>query len=134
MSPALSWCGVPQHAATLVLVIEDEDVPLPRPLMHTVAILTAGVDHLDEGALAPGTPGIRFFRTALGRGYFGPRPIPGHGTHHYRFHLFALSTAVPDDVRTARELLHVMSGSVIARGVLTGTYCRPHPAFGCPES
>jgi phosphatidylethanolamine-binding protein (PEBP) family uncharacterized protein len=110
-----------------VLIIEDDDVPLPRPLLHTVAVLGAGINQLGDGALAAGSPDIRFFRTLLGRGYFGPRPIPGHGPHQYRFHLIALSAAVPDGVRTVRALLRAMRTSAIARGVITGTYQRRHP-------
>ncbi|MEN4475467.1 YbhB/YbcL family Raf kinase inhibitor-like protein [Mycolicibacterium cosmeticum] len=125
VSPPLRWSGVPEHTAALVLVIEDEDVPLPRPLMHTVAVLDPAVGQLDEGSLQPGTPGLRFLKTPLGYGYSGPRPIPGHGTHHYRFSLFALSRPVPHDVTTTRRLMNIIRASGTARGVLTGTYERP---------
>jgi phosphatidylethanolamine-binding protein (PEBP) family uncharacterized protein len=54
----------------------------------------------------------------------GPRPIPGHGPHHYRFHVFALDRAIPDGVTTAKALLAGMAGHVLARGALTGTYER----------
>ena len=73
ISPALRWSGVPANTAALVLIIEDDDVPLPHPLMHTIAILTPDVDQIDEGALQPGTPGMRFIKTPLGHGYSGPR-------------------------------------------------------------
>lgn len=126
ISPALRWSGVPQGTAALVLIIEDDDVPLPRPLMHTIAVLTPDMDHIDEGALRPGARGIRFIRTALGHGYSGPRPIPGHGLHHYRFYLFAMNTPVPDDVTTRNGLLRALPDRVTARGVLTGTHQRPH--------
>lgn len=134
VSPALSWRGVPKDTAALAFIIQDDDVPLPRPLTHTAAVLGPGIDHLDEGALAAGAPDIRFLRTLLGRGYLGPRPIPGHGTHHYRFHLIALNAAVPDDVRTVGALLHAIRTSAIARGVLTGTYQRPPRSFGSLEN
>ena len=124
ISPALRWSGVPQSTAALVLIIEDDDVPLPRPLMHTIAVLTPDIDHIDEGALRPGAPGIRFIKTALGLRYSGPRPIPGHGPHHYRFYLFATNTPVPDDVTTRNSLLKALRDSVTARGVLTGTHQR----------
>ena len=58
------------------------------------------------------------------RGYAGPRPIPGHGPHHYRFHVFAIDDTIPDAVTTAKALLARMRGHVLARGVLTGTYER----------
>jgi hypothetical protein len=68
---------------------------------------------------------MRFIRADLGnRGYAGPRPIPGHGTHHYRFHVLAIDEPIPDTVTTAKALLAAMSGHVLARGALTGTYER----------
>ncbi|WP_029106350.1 YbhB/YbcL family Raf kinase inhibitor-like protein [Mycobacterium sp. URHD0025] len=122
VSPPLRWAGVPERTAALVLIIEDEDVPLPRPLMHTVAVLDPSLDHLDEGSLQPGTTGLRFIKTMLGYGYSGPRPIPGHGVHHYRFYLFAVGSPVPDAVTTIGGVTSVIRDSVTARGVLTGSY------------
>jgi len=125
-SPHLSWTGVPSTTRQLVLIIDDVDVPLPRPLFHTVAVIDPGVAQVDTGALQPGTAGIRFIPGDLRhRGYAGPRPIPGHGPHRYRFHVLALDELVPEHVTTAKALLKQMAGHVLARGVLTGTYERP---------
>lgn len=125
VSPALRWAGPPTETEQLVLIIDDVDVPLHRPLLHTIAVIDPTLDRVAVGALLPGTSGMRFIRADLGRrGYAGPRPIPGHGPHHYRFHVFALDRAIPDSVTTARALLAGMSGHVLARGVLTGTYER----------
>jgi phosphatidylethanolamine-binding protein (PEBP) family uncharacterized protein len=123
-SPALRWSGVPDGTAALVLIVEDDDVPLPRPLMHTIAILEPQLDHIEEGALQPTGTGIRFIKTVLGQGYSGPRPIPGHGCHHYRFHLFALGNPVPASIRSKRRLLQVIRQYATARGTLTGVYQR----------
>ena len=125
-SPQLRWTGVPPATRQLVLIIDDVDVPLPRPLLHTVAVIEPGVQDVGTGALQPGTSGIRFIPGDLGHPrYAGPRPIPGHGPHRYRFHVLALDEPVPDHVGTAKALLRQMAGHVIARGVLTGTYERP---------
>jgi phosphatidylethanolamine-binding protein (PEBP) family uncharacterized protein len=125
ISPPLRWHGPPPETRQLVLVIDDVDVPLPRPLLHTVAVLEPTLDGVDAGGLRPGAAGIRFVRADLGhRGYAGPRPIPGHGPHHYRFHVFAIDKPIPDNVTTAKALLAAMAGHVLARGVLTGTYER----------
>ncbi|OBH05581.1 phosphatidylethanolamine-binding protein [Mycobacterium sp. E2699] len=124
-SPPLRWNGLPPGARQLVLIIDDVDVPLPRPLLHTIAVLEPTLDGLAPGSLRPGTAGIRFIRADLGRrGYAGPRPIPGHGPHRYRFQVFAIDERVSDTVTTARALLSAMSGHVLARGTLTGTYER----------
>jgi Raf kinase inhibitor-like YbhB/YbcL family protein len=124
-SPQLRWTGLPAQARQLVLIIDDVDVPLPRPLLHTVAVIEPGVQDVETGALQPGAAGMRFIPGSLGhRGYAGPRPIPGHGPHHYRFHVFALDAPIPDHVATAKALLKQMAGHVLAHGVLTGTYER----------
>jgi hypothetical protein len=125
ISPPLRWTGLPSGTRQVVLIIDDVDVPLPRPLLHTIAVIEPTVDGVASGGLQPGTSGMRFIRADLGhRAYAGPRPIPGHGPHHYRFHVFAIDRAIPEDVTTARALLAAMSGHVLARGVLTGTYER----------
>jgi Raf kinase inhibitor-like YbhB/YbcL family protein len=133
-SPQLRWTGLPPETRQLVLIMDDVDVPLPRPLLHTVAVIEPGVAELGTDALQPGTAGVRFIPGDLrNRGYAGPRPIPGHGPHRYRFQVFALDEPMPDHVTTAKALLKQMAGHVLARGVLTGTYERPHrgaPAAG----
>jgi len=124
-SPQLSWTGLPPQTRQVVLIIDDIDVPLPRPLLHTVAVIDPGVAHVDTSALQPGTEGIRFIPGSLRhRGYAGPRPIPGHGPHRYRFLVFALDQPIPDGVATTKALLKQMAGRVLARGTLTGTYER----------
>jgi Raf kinase inhibitor-like YbhB/YbcL family protein len=124
-SPHLRWDGLPPGTRQVVLIIDDVDVPLPRPLLHTVAVIDPTVVSVAPGSLQPGTAGIRFIRADLGhRGYAGPRPIPGHGPHHYRFHVFAIDQPIADSVTTSKALLGAMAGRVLARGVLTGTYDR----------
>jgi phosphatidylethanolamine-binding protein (PEBP) family uncharacterized protein len=124
-SPPLRWEGLPPDTRQVVLIIDDVDVPLPRPLLHTIAVIDPTLDGVAAGALQPGTAGMRFIRADLGhRGYAGPRPIPGHGRHHYRFHVFAIDEPISDSVSTAKALLAATSGHVLARGVLTGTYDR----------
>jgi Raf kinase inhibitor-like YbhB/YbcL family protein len=124
-SPPLHWSGLPPQTRQVVLIIDDVDVPLPRPLLHTIAVIDPTPDGVDAGALQPGTTGMRFIRADLGhRGYAGPRPIPGHGPHHYRFQVFAIDEPIAGNVTSAKALLAAMSGHVLARGVLTGTYER----------
>ncbi len=124
-SPHLRWDGLPPETRQVVLIIDDVDVPLPRPLLHTVAVIDPTVDSVAAGSLQPGTDGIRFIRADLGHhGYAGPRPIPGHGPHHYRFHVFAIDQPIAESVTTSKALLGAMAGRVLAHGMLTGTYER----------
>ncbi len=77
-SPALRWSGgVPQGTEALVLIIEDDDVPLPRPLMHTIAILEPQRDHIDEDALVAPSTDFRFIKnTAWAWILRAPPPYP----------------------------------------------------------
>jgi len=125
-SPQLSWTELPAETRQVVLIIDDVDVPLPRPLLHTVVVIDPAVQNIDAAALQPATAGLRFIPGSLGhRGYAGPRPIPDHGPHHYRFLMFALDQPISDGVATSKALLKQMAGRVLARGTLTGTYERP---------
>ncbi|MBA0045111.1 YbhB/YbcL family Raf kinase inhibitor-like protein [Mycobacteroides sp. LB1] len=126
ISPTLRWSRIPSASAQLVLLIDDIDVPLPKPLIHSAAVLQPSTAGIEAGGLRRGEAGVRIVPTRLAKdGYSGPRPIRGHGPHHYRFHLLASDIPVPENVNTVRALLTVLTGRVIARGQLTGTYERP---------
>ncbi|MFG2779944.1 YbhB/YbcL family Raf kinase inhibitor-like protein [Streptomyces prunicolor] len=133
LSPHLAWTPLPPGTAQLLLVVEDIDVPIPKPAVHCLALIDPATGHLEPGALSarqPG-PGVRILRSTIGRGYHGPAPIKGHGPHHYVFELFALSAAVdsasgmaPVDRARPRALLPTVTAPVLARGRLTGVYER----------
>jgi phosphatidylethanolamine-binding protein (PEBP) family uncharacterized protein len=125
ISPALNWVGVPSGTTALLLLMDDVDVPLRTPLFHSGAVLDPTLTGLLEGEFRSGTSGVRIVPTMLSKtGYSGPRPIPGHGPHRYRFHLLATSQPVPDDAGSVKAMLAALAGKVTARGMLTGTYER----------
>jgi Raf kinase inhibitor-like YbhB/YbcL family protein len=131
LSPQLAWSAPPEGTAELLLVVEDADVPMPRPFVHCLALIEPQVREVPSGGLAAGKPaaGVRVLRSGMGRGYLGPEPIKGHGPHRYLFQLFALATAAiggEADVEQARPraLLSAISGPVLAKGRLTGLYER----------
>jgi hypothetical protein len=124
LSPPLDWTGVPRGAEELVLIVQDPDAPLPRPITHLIAYAvdpTAG--GVEEAALEPGRAGlIRFGRI----GYQGPRPVAGHGPHRYVFQMFALARLIHFDSPPDLEaVVAAMEGVALARGQLTGRYERP---------
>lgn len=122
-SPALTWADLPAGTAELVLVMEDIDVPVRTPVVHTVALLPATLTGIARGGLADAS--VRFLAVMMGRtGYQGPRPIPGHGPHRYRFHLYALDAPLPASVQRARDLPDAAAGHVLAVGTVTGTYAK----------
>jgi Raf kinase inhibitor-like YbhB/YbcL family protein len=121
-SPPLAWGAVPEETRSIALVMEDVDVPFPRPLVHVIAYaIDPGTTELPAGALEA-------TRTALGYNgagrlaYLAPAPIPGHGPHHYVFTLLAVDY-VPrfDQSPTRGRLLDAIAGHVVALGELTGT-------------
>ncbi|HEY0532054.1 MAG TPA: YbhB/YbcL family Raf kinase inhibitor-like protein [Actinoplanes sp.] len=120
LSPALAWTGVPAGTQQLLFILEDIDVPMSRPALHTIALLDPAVSALAEGELKAG-PSIRFIPAQRGnQRYFGPRPLPGHGVHHYGFHLYALDRALPDPPAGIGDVLNAVAGHVLADGFLEG--------------
>jgi Raf kinase inhibitor-like YbhB/YbcL family protein len=129
VSPALAWGDVPPATRHLVLVIEDPDAPTPRPVVHTIATIIPDLTELAEGALSGerAPSGVAFYRGSLGsNGYNGPRPVPGHGPHRYAFQLFALDAhlGLDSSTSTPRSVFAAMTGKVVARGRIDGTYER----------
>ncbi|GAB2476140.1 YbhB/YbcL family Raf kinase inhibitor-like protein [Xylanimonas ulmi] len=107
VSPALDWSPAPAGTAQLLFVMEDPDVPAPRPIVHSLAVFDAGVTGVGEGG--------------LGR-YSGPRALPGHGPHVYGLHVFALDRVVVEPGARPRffDVVRRARGHVIARGALFG--------------
>ncbi|WP_275411831.1 YbhB/YbcL family Raf kinase inhibitor-like protein [Winogradskya humida] len=124
IAPALAWSGIPAGTAQLLFILEDIDVPMTHPGLHTIALLDpATTPGLAEGDLTPDNKAIRYAPCVRGRtGYLGPRPLPGHGLHHYGFHLYALSTPVPADhpLTGLPDVLTAVSGHVLAAAFLEG--------------
>lgn len=126
VSPPLAWSAVPGCAVELVLIVEDPDAPLPRPIVHALA---SGIDphwrDLAEGALnAESTTPCNGIAAFGRRGYLGPKPVPGHGVHRYVFQLFAVDAPSRLGDRSDRAAaIDAMAGHVVAAGTLTGT-CR----------
>ena len=132
LCPPLRWEGLPPQTQSVVLLVEDADVPLPRPLVHLIVhSIPPERSEFGEGEIPlrlMGTAhdGWACGRNALGRpGWTAPTPPPGHGPHRYAFQVFALNArprfAYPPG-RTA--LLRTIRPSLIAQGRLIGTYER----------
>ncbi|RST15914.1 YbhB/YbcL family Raf kinase inhibitor-like protein [Streptomyces sp. WAC05374] len=118
VSPALSWSGVPEGTAELLLLCEDPDAP-SGTFLHW---LVTGIDPACDGVDTGGTPrGGRDHGNGYGgRGWGGPQPPAGDTAHRYLFHLYALPEPVdlPDragagDVHAAVDERHLASGTLI---------------------
>jgi phosphatidylethanolamine-binding protein (PEBP) family uncharacterized protein len=123
VSPPLTWGALPAGTQDVVLILEDLDTPTATPGIHTIAAFAPQGDGLAEGALTPTDPGIQFVPNHRGRAdYVGPRPLPGHGPHRYRFHLYALDNHV--DLSRLTDMAQVpalLAGQVLASGMTMGT-------------
>jgi Raf kinase inhibitor-like YbhB/YbcL family protein len=128
ISPPLSWSGTPQGTGSLVLVVEDPDAP-PGTFRHWVVFDLPAASHgLDPGYSANRpAPALHQARNDFGTvGYGGPCPPRGHGTHHYRFRLLAISRPTLD-VRSPTAASGVLSAAqsyVIQQAEFVGTYHR----------
>lgn len=132
LSPQLSWTNAPERTVEFALICDDPDAPTPEPWVHWVIYKIPGtVSELPEGLpqdLILGKPvsasqGKNSWISGRVYGYRGPDPPRGHGTHHYRFTLYALDT--PLDLEPGAEkdqLLEAMHGKILASAEYTGTY------------
>lgn len=120
-NPALEFSGVPAKAQSLVLIMDDPDVPktmIPSGefvhwLLWDLAPTAKGIA---EGA---GTSGIN----GMGRpGYMGP--CPPDRSHRYFFKLYALDTKITAPIKTKAELVKAMEGHILAQAELMGNYER----------
>jgi phosphatidylethanolamine-binding protein (PEBP) family uncharacterized protein len=103
--------------------VVDLDNPDTVPGIHTIAVFAPVKGGLPEGALTPDDPRFQFLPNRRRQAkYAGPRPLPGHGTHRYRFHLYALDTDIDlTKVAGIQAVPSALAGHVLASGTLTGT-------------
>lgn len=128
LAPPLAWSGVPPDAQSLVLIIEDPDVPDPRAPRRTwvhwvLYNLPPTSSGLPEGVTVKDLPqgtreGLNDWKRT---GYGGP--CPPIGRHRYFHRLYALERMLPDlGAPTKAALLAAMQGHVLEQAELVGTY------------
>jgi Raf kinase inhibitor-like YbhB/YbcL family protein len=121
VSPPLAWLGVPSEAKAVALVVDDPDAPRGTFVHWVLLDLAPGTRSLAEGSVPAGA---RQATNSAGKAtYFGP--CPPSGTHHYRFTVYALTSATGLPTGAAlNQALEAIDTSAIARGRLVGTYAR----------
>src|SRR5207249_4461685 len=117
------------EARELALIVDDPDAPRDEPFVHWVMYnIPAEQSDLPEAIKgkfeSPG--GAMQGKNSFGKiGYGGPAPPPGHGTHHYHFHLYALDQPLQTKgALDKKALLAAISGHVIDEGEIIATYER----------
>jgi hypothetical protein len=126
VSPPLSWSNPPGGTRAFALICHDPDAPLVSPgsygFVHWVLYnIPASVTEVPE-AVTGFTEGTSNFGR---RGYGGPMPPEGHGTHHYFFWLLALDTELDLEAGLSLwELCERIEPHVKGMNRLVGTYSR----------
>jgi Raf kinase inhibitor-like YbhB/YbcL family protein len=127
-SPHIAWSGAPPETRSYAIVVHDPDAPTGTGFFHWVAFDIPGdATELPEGAGASGAATHKHGHTDFGTtAYGGPAPPPGHGPHHYNFHVYALDVPeVGANANTTAALLRfLMLGHIVGEGAITGMYER----------
>ena len=135
--PTLNWTLPPSILASSVkeylLVIEDADAPLPKPITHAIfykipgsktTIAQEDIEKTGKGNELKG--GFRYGKNLRGTAYGGPKPLRGHGEHRYFYQVIALGEALDagkmSKVATKEELGRELSmeGRVLGWGEWVG--------------
>lgn len=128
LSPPLSITGVPKVARSLVLIVEDPDVPkalradgnFTHWLIFNIPPETTSIP---EGARI----GVLGANTGGDAQYTGPCPPPEYEptTHRYMFKLYSLDTELPLKTGASKEDVEaLMQNHILLTAELTGTYSR----------
>lgn len=127
-SPPLRFADVPAAVKELVLICDDPDA---EDFVHWVVYGIPGncaelPGGLQKSKVLDMPKGARQGKNDFDEvGYGGPMPPPGSGVHRYRFTVYAVDQATSLEGGASRtEVLKAISGHVIAKGELTGTYER----------
>jgi Raf kinase inhibitor-like YbhB/YbcL family protein len=121
VSPPLAWTGPPAGTKAYALVVDDPDAPSGTFTHWLLADIAAEEHAIAEGQSA-GIPGKNDFRRV---GYRGPCPPKGHGRHHYRFHLHALSGPLGlTKGFNRRSVDAALRGRILGTAMLNGWYER----------
>ena len=128
VSPPLTFEDIPENAASLVLIMDDPDVPTAvrpeRNFDHWVLFnIPPETREIAEGASA-GTPGVN---GAGESAYTGPCPPPQYEPkeHRYFFRLYALDTELSlSEGTTKAAVLEAIKSHILKEAELMGTYSR----------
>jgi len=110
VSPHLKWSGAPKGTKSFAITAYDPDAPTGSGWWHwqvvnipsNVMELSAGSGNTKKELTPEGS--MQIVNDFGSRGFGGACPPPGHGVHHYRFTVHALSVdklSLPEDASGA---------------------------------
>jgi len=131
LSPPLVWSGVPEGTKSLVLIMDDPDIP-------EVFKKSRGIDSFDHWTLfnilpetreiaEGGVVGTAGLNSAGNNKYTGPCPPPEYEPkeHRYIFVLYALSGILQfNKLPTKQQVLEALTSHLLAKAELVGRYSR----------
>lgn len=126
ISPPLEWQDAPRNTRSFALVVEDPDAPKGTFRHWAIYNVSPAYQGLGEDSGTPKTgASLEMAVNDFGhRGYDGPQPPHGHGSHHYHFRLLALD--VPELSLPAqagiKELMDAAQPHVIAQAETVGIF------------
>jgi Raf kinase inhibitor-like YbhB/YbcL family protein len=123
ISPPLFIEEVPKAAKSLVLIMDDPDVPayIRKDQMFDHWVIFNMDPHTKELKAGMKPPGIEGKNSSGQNGYIGP--CPPDREHRYFFKLYALDTLLKlsNDV-SKKDVEEAMQGHILAEAVLMGRY------------
>lgn len=125
LSPDLTWTKPPATAKSIAVTCEDPDAPGGtwfHWILFDLPTTTSGLkQNLAKKDVLPGG-GVQGKNDFGKIGYNGPFPPKGE-EHHYHFKVFALDTTLGlQPGANKKQFYEALSGHVVGRGKLTGTY------------
>ena len=123
INPPLAFASIPPKTQSLVLIMDDPDVPKN--------LMPSGVfDHwliwdlpADSKGVAEAAPEAKRGLNGMGQaGYTGP--CPPDREHRYFFKLYALDTRLTGRIANKQDLESAMKGHVLEQAELIGRYAR----------
>jgi Raf kinase inhibitor-like YbhB/YbcL family protein len=131
LSPPLTISGIPEGAKSLVLIMDDPDIPKERVAVRGIEVF----DHWTLFNIPPETTeipegftgGEKGLNSAGREGYTGPCPPPQYEPkeHGYIFVLYALSDRLSfSQPPTKDQVTEALAPIVLASATLIGKYSR----------
>jgi Raf kinase inhibitor-like YbhB/YbcL family protein len=117
--PPIYWSGAPPQTKALALVVDDADAPITPYIYWIVLNIGPATTDIQAGPLPPGAR-----QADNSRGFAGyDAPCPIHGSHQYRFTVYAMSAKLQrlGNGASVKAAWTAIARNAIARGRLTAT-------------
>ena len=132
LSPQLTWSGAPEGTKSFAITVYDPDAPTGSGWWHwqivnipkTVTEIAAGTGSTKKDLAPKGSTQVK--NDYGNRGFGGACPPSGHGIHHYRFTIHALSVETLDFPEDASGALagYMINANTIASSTIESLYQR----------